>query len=61
MSVNSVKTVGVALGKTDPFGVDAIAKYEAELLRSNAAGTKIKALVLCNPHNPLGAPCSFDD
>lgn len=32
-----------------------VVKYlEEKLLQSNAAGTKIKALLIVNPHNPLG-------
>ncbi|KAI5808589.1 pyridoxal phosphate-dependent transferase [Peziza echinospora] len=46
--------VPVSVGDIDPLSVDAIACYESQLLASAAAGTKIKALILANPHNPLG-------
>ncbi|KAB2579762.1 1-aminocyclopropane-1-carboxylate synthase-like protein 1 [Lasiodiplodia theobromae] len=52
-----VKTVGVAFGSTDPFSLEAVAKYEEALLRSNNEGVPIKALVLCTPNNPLGCRC----
>jgi aspartate/methionine/tyrosine aminotransferase len=37
------------------FKPEVVATLEDKLLRSNAAGTKIKALLIVNPHNPLGA------
>jgi aspartate/methionine/tyrosine aminotransferase len=49
-----VKVVPVAFGTVDPCGLDCVQKYEDELLRSNETGVKIKALMLCHPHNPLG-------
>ncbi|OMP85363.1 1-aminocyclopropane-1-carboxylate synthase-like protein 1 [Diplodia seriata] len=55
-----VKTIGVAFGSTDPFGLEAVAKYEEALLRSNSEGVPIKALILCTPHNPLGRCYSRD-
>ncbi|KAJ2903132.1 ACC synthase [Zalerion maritima] len=48
------KVIEVPFGKTDPLGLDAVAKYEAALLKAELEGTKIKGLVLCHPHNPLG-------
>ncbi|KAM0254606.1 hypothetical protein ACHAQJ_006642 [Trichoderma viride] len=36
------------------FKPEVVAILEDKLLQSNAAGTKIKALVIVNPHNPLG-------
>lgn len=49
-----VKVVPVAFGDADPCGLDGVAKYEEALLESNKAGVKVKALMLCHPHNPLG-------
>ncbi|KAK7181858.1 hypothetical protein DPSP01_002446 [Paraphaeosphaeria sporulosa] len=49
-----VKVVPVAFGEVDPCGLDCVARYEEALLRSNADGVKVRALLLCNPHNPLG-------
>jgi len=49
-----IKVISVKFGNVDPFGVEAVTKYEDALLRSEKAGTKVKALILSNPHNPLG-------
>ncbi|RPA72524.1 putative aminotransferase [Ascobolus immersus RN42] len=50
-----VKTVAVSLKDVeDPLGVEAVARFEEELLASEKRGTKIRAIILCNPHNPLG-------
>jgi aspartate/methionine/tyrosine aminotransferase len=49
-----VKVVPVAFGDVDPCGIDCVQKYEDALLQSNEAGVKVKALMLCHPHNPLG-------
>ncbi|KAF3037908.1 hypothetical protein E8E12_000245 [Didymella heteroderae] len=55
-----VKVVPVSFGTVDPCGVDCVAAYEATLLKSNAEGVKIRALMLCHPHNPLGRCYSID-
>ncbi|KAJ4292727.1 hypothetical protein N0V90_009390 [Kalmusia sp. IMI 367209] len=55
-----VKVVQVTFGDIDPCGPDCVAKYEESLLRSNAEGTKVRALMLCHPHNPLGRCYSRD-
>ncbi|KAM0330786.1 hypothetical protein ACHAQA_003740 [Verticillium albo-atrum] len=49
-----VNAVPVPLEPIDPFSIDAIAAYERVLAESNQNGVPIKALLLCNPHNPLG-------
>jgi bifunctional pyridoxal-dependent enzyme with beta-cystathionase and maltose regulon repressor activities len=38
----------------DPLSVAAIEKYEAALHKAERQGTRVRALLLCNPHNPLG-------
>ncbi|KAJ5567185.1 1-aminocyclopropane-1-carboxylate synthase 6 [Penicillium sp. DV-2018c] len=38
----------------DPFSVAAVARYEQTLLQARDEGVKIRALLICNPHNPLG-------
>ncbi|KAJ5138901.1 1-aminocyclopropane-1-carboxylate synthase 6 [Penicillium bovifimosum] len=38
----------------DPFGLAAVARYEESYLRARDEGVKIRALLICNPHNPLG-------
>lgn len=52
--VYRVKAVGVSFGDVDPFGLEAISKYEEALFRSRREGVPVKALLLCSPHNPLG-------
>lgn len=49
-----VKVVPVPFGETDPCGVECAKKYEEALLKSNAEGVKVRGLMLCHPHNPLG-------
>lgn len=39
---------------TDPFSVQAVAQYEDSFLQAREKGISIKALLICNPHNPLG-------
>jgi xeroderma pigmentosum group C-complementing protein len=39
----------------DQFSVDAVARYEEAFLKArDETGVAIKALLICNPHNPLG-------
>ena len=49
-----VKTVPVKFGKTDPFSEEAILRYEKALVEAQNEGVRVKALILCSPHNPLG-------
>lgn len=49
-----VHVVPVAFGDTDPCSTKCIAAYETALTNSNKSGIPIRALMLCNPHNPLG-------
>lgn len=47
--------VPVNFGEIDPFGLEAVACYEkaaAEFERRT--GRRIRSIMLCNPHNPLG-------
>ncbi|TQN66294.1 1-aminocyclopropane-1-carboxylate synthase-like protein 1 [Colletotrichum shisoi] len=48
------KLVQVPFHEVDPFGLDAVRKYEDALSAARAKGTRIAALILCHPHNPLG-------
>ncbi|KAM6511371.1 hypothetical protein FALCPG4_016376 [Fusarium falciforme] len=43
----------VSVGDTDQFSPDCIAGYEAGFEDAKARGVNIKALVICNPHNPI--------
>ena len=38
----------------DPFSVQAVDRYEQIFLQAREKGVSIKALLICNPHNPLG-------
>lgn len=49
-----VKCVYTPFGGVDQFSPAAADCYERALLAAEKAGTKIRALLLCNPHNPLG-------
>ncbi|KAI9678980.1 MAG: hypothetical protein M1822_007406 [Bathelium mastoideum] len=44
----------VDLYDADPTGLDAVNRYEKTLREAETNGTKIRALILVNPHNPLG-------
>ena len=51
-----LKPVLVSLGDADPVGVEAVKQYEKTLLEAEKNGTKIRGILLSNPHNPLGRP-----
>ncbi|KAF3918310.1 hypothetical protein ABW21_db0205137 [Orbilia brochopaga] len=51
---SKVKLVPVSLKDVDPMGEEAVEVYEKELERQRALGVKVRAVILCNPHNPLG-------
>ena len=53
MSVR-VKSVFADFDGVDQFSTDCVKKYEEALLNAESQGTKVRALMLCNPHNPLG-------
>jgi xeroderma pigmentosum group C-complementing protein len=38
----------------DQFGVGAAECYERSLQEAEESGIKVRALILTNPHNPLG-------
>jgi 1-aminocyclopropane-1-carboxylate synthase len=55
MSVRSkVQPIGVSLKGLDPFSAEAVRRYEEALLEAKNEGVKVKMLLLCTPHNPLG-------
>lgn len=49
-----VKGVYVAFNGVDQFSSEGVDKYEEALLAAQKEGTRIRGLVLCHPHNPLG-------
>ncbi|KAH8897571.1 PLP-dependent transferase [Thozetella sp. PMI_491] len=44
----------VSLGDIDQFSLACIPAFEAGFEAAKARGVSIKALIICNPHNPLG-------
>ncbi len=46
--------VYASFNDVNQFSVGRVARYEEALLQAQKEGVKIKALLLCNPHNPLG-------
>ncbi|KAL2755384.1 hypothetical protein ACRALDRAFT_2041761 [Sodiomyces alcalophilus JCM 7366] len=46
--------IPVSFGDIDPLGLDAIPFYEEALLDARERGIVTRAIILCNPHNPLG-------
>ncbi|RSL88887.1 hypothetical protein CEP51_001499 [Fusarium floridanum] len=48
------KIIGVSFEETDPFSLETVEVYEKALANAQAQGIRVKALLLCNPHNPLG-------
>ena len=54
------KPVLVSFGNIDPLSPESAACYEKALIESNAEGTTIRALLISNPHNPLGRPYSAE-
>jgi 1-aminocyclopropane-1-carboxylate synthase len=56
----NVHVLPVCFGTEGPLDVSAVAEYQRALLTSLQQGVKIKAIMLCNPHNPLGRCYSRD-
>lgn len=51
----AAEVIGVSFEGCDPFGSTAVQRYEQALLDfQKRTGKKVRALVLCHPHNPLG-------
>ncbi|KAJ3577190.1 hypothetical protein NPX13_g3371 [Xylaria arbuscula] len=44
----------VEFGSTDPFSLEAVEHYEETYREARQSGKNIRAILLCNPHNPLG-------
>ncbi|KAI9933168.1 hypothetical protein MW887_007639 [Aspergillus wentii] len=49
-----VNLVEVAFAETDPFSMAAVHMYEKAYTEAISKGLRVKALLLCSPHNPLG-------
>jgi hypothetical protein len=50
----SVDLEYVSVGDTDQFTPACVAAYETAFEEAKARGRNVKALIICNPHNPLG-------
>lgn len=49
------EVVSVNFDDVDPLSIEAVAKYENALLDfQQKSGKRVRALMLCHPHNPLG-------
>jgi 1-aminocyclopropane-1-carboxylate synthase len=53
-----VKLEWVDVGHTDQFTPDCVELYEKGFEEAKARGSNVKALLICNPHNPLGIELS---
>ncbi|TPX07294.1 uncharacterized protein E0L32_010791 [Thyridium curvatum] len=49
-----IRTIPVSFGEVDPFGLAAVSIYESSIIDAHARSQRVRALLLCNPHNPLG-------
>ncbi|EIN03513.1 PLP-dependent transferase [Punctularia strigosozonata HHB-11173 SS5] len=45
---------GVDVGNTDPAGAGSVAAFESALTKLSKEGRTVRAVMLCNPNNPLG-------
>lgn len=54
---SSCKLVYAPFGVIDQFSVDAVECYGRALQQAEKVGVHVRALVLVNPHNPLGMYC----
>ena len=50
----TVDLVTVAFGDVDPVSLAAVESYEKAMEEARRRGKRVKALILCSPHNPLG-------
>jgi aspartate/methionine/tyrosine aminotransferase len=53
-NTDGLKMVYADMDGIDPFAPEAVPKYEEAFERSKRKGTKAKAVLIVNPHNPLG-------
>ncbi|RAL10798.1 pyridoxal phosphate-dependent aminotransferase [Aspergillus homomorphus CBS 101889] len=57
----AAKLVPVSFEGGDPLSVPAVSRYEDTIVRSGGQGCPIRAIMLCNSHNPLGRCYSRDE
>ena len=46
--------IPVSFGSIDPMSLEAVAEYEEAITNASRKGQRVKGLILCSPHNPLG-------
>lgn len=49
-----VKAIYTDMKGADPLGVDAVPMYERAVEEAKKDGVEVKAVLISNPHNPLG-------
>ncbi|KAL2838991.1 pyridoxal phosphate-dependent transferase [Aspergillus pseudoustus] len=49
-----INLIEVSFATTDPFNMAAVSHYEKAYAEAQSNGLRVKALLLCSPHNPLG-------
>lgn len=54
MAKSKAKVVVCDLGDCSPFDVSHVDLMQNALQKAESEGIKVKAVVLSNPHNPLG-------
>jgi aspartate/methionine/tyrosine aminotransferase len=54
------QVVPVTFGDVDPCGPECVTEYARALTESKNRGIRIRVLLLCHPHNPLGRQYSLD-
>lgn len=50
-----MQTLYVNMGTTDPFSEASVQCYAQRFREAEAAGIKVRALQISNPHNPSGS------
>ena len=51
-----IKPVLVPMSDTDPLSAEAVQHYESALVEAENQGTRVRGILLSNPHNPFGRP-----
>ena len=54
MVKSKARVIEVDLGGVSPFGLEQIQLMQDAVDNARSEGTRVRAFVLSNPHNPLG-------
>jgi 1-aminocyclopropane-1-carboxylate synthase len=49
-----IKPIFVSFNRVDQFSPEAVQKYDDARKKAEMDGIRVRALMLCHPHNPLG-------